>query len=1287
MADPLVFLLIRKKKEGKQRARERRRTRVKRTASRAANQYMDPYYSHYRNHAPYPYYPPPGCWEVGHPRMAMDSSCRPLSYGPWTYNSSMNHPPEFHSCCNHTYPPGYYSFRPPSPQEIPPPHLYYHGPFPQHPNAYPSYFAPPPPYPVDQTAYGYDKFKSHCCGCPNHSCHGGEKGNIRIEEERPEVKPDAEQRDTSSSDIVRHPNYQNHSIWLPSGNMNHKENKKNMELPPQFFNGWIPVSGKWAGDVKQQDQDDQKAKQFKWPIIWMPAGCNEIRQEAKELKEMDERPKVSEEAPPSPKIKIIPLSWFENGHNDQEPSVKDESHHNERSTVKKQSSGTEHQDGREMKNIPFMPKKESEEKKPIRENCKTIPVMPRNDNENKPAGGNYRTIPVMPVKDSDDKKPDASVQKDEKKASSTEKEEENGKRSNEASSKAKNSKLPPVCLRVDPLPRKKSGNGSSRSPSPPTRKDADIVKKDVKVTHMQKQDVKLSDPKKERTVSEAKEKAPDEMNKGRAYGSETVQATSVKQMQEEQIPTRLADQKVQATGVNFDAQENVGEKNLQGSDKNTEGEAKLQDEPAKDADTTRINFSELDAAVCIQSAYRGYNVRRWQPLEKLRMIKNVNEQMKELKEQLQGIEASSKQLTVKEQVAINETIMNLLLKLDTIQGLHPSVREARKSVARELISLQEKLDSLCKQSSGEFIHTNGEKEKPEAMENNFQSTAPVSAIEASEKEKAAGVDEEQGMSTIDSKLLMPDAVSSVVSTDTTQGADSIDHVEESNTTNEEAPNGGKVATQCDCQGEPSMDVMGDAALLGHSTEHKEQIEESNAISMDKSCEREKDVPPVGGQEIPSGDHMEPLHDEALSERSNELQQYTTSERSSTVISPAAADNNMITMATTSVESGVSADKVSPVEGQVTEAAVVESLESDHDVAPVEEDQFEEPNATIVDSADSSVSLKNEELQDHDQAPSGSSIMSNSAEQPEEASDVNMQQQVENVDTTQDATEESDATPEIGMVDVTNADAENYVQSPLLQTTSELQSTTEQNVLKEPKAAKQSEVSGEYESVLVGKQNESNLTGDSAKAEEPPLVGLGMEADIHESAPRELKDEPILPETESSELSCEHGDITGHEDSEMYVPPECETCVQKESSCVDRRRADVQVPKEVECDELGDDYPKEDASVQTENMASEEASLASATPDGMEDENKVAEETTSNYVTPTSSKSDNENKLAEENQKLKEMLQNLLASGSDQMGVITELSEKVKTLERKLARKKRPKVRVHRPTRQATTKVH
>ncbi|XP_006647132.1 BAG family molecular chaperone regulator 6 isoform X2 [Oryza brachyantha] len=1058
-------------------------------------------------------------------------------------------------------------------------------------------------------------------------------------------------------------------MWLPSSRTEDMENKKTMEFPPQFFNGWIPVSGKRTGDVKQQDKDDQKSKQFQWPIIWMPAGYDEKRQ-AKELKEMDESPKISEESPPSPKIKIIPLSWFEDGHSDQKPSVKDESHHNERSTLKKQSTSTEHQDGRAIENIQLMPKKVSEEKKPIRENYKTIPVMPRHeDEENKTAGGNYRTIPVMSVKETDDREADVSVQKGGKKINSTEKEEENGKRSNEGTSKAKHSKLPPVCLRVEPLPRKKSGKGSSRSPSPPTRKDGDRAKKELKEAHIQKEETKQSDPKKEVAISEVQEKAPAEMNKERAYSNETKQAASVKHMQEEQASTSLDDQKVQATRVDFNAQENAGQKNLQESEKNTEHKIKIQGEPAKDnSNTSRISFSEPDAAVCIQSAYRGYNVRRWQPLEKLRMIKNVNELMIDLKKQLQDLEASSKQLSVKEQVTINETIMNLLLKLDTIQGLHPSVREARKTVARELISLQEKLDSLCKQPSSESNQTDGEQEKPE-------------------QEKASGVDEEQGPFVIDSKELISDAVPSVASTGTTQDAHSNDHIEDSNTTKEEIPNEGKAATQCDCQGDPSMDMIGDVALLGHSTDQKHQIGESNSISSDKSYEREKDEAWVGGQEIPSGDHMEPLHDEALSESSNELEQCTT--RSNTVISPMATDNSTIHVVATSVESGMAADKGSPVEGQVPEAAAVESSESEHYVAPAEEGQCEEPNAQGVDLEDSSVSLMNEGLQDHDPAPSGCTGKPNSAEQPETASDVNMEQQVENVGITQDATEESDATPVVGMGHVISADTENYVQSTLLQTISELQPTTEQDALEEAVAANKGMVSGdEDDSVLFGKQNGSaaNLPGDSANAEEPPIEALGMEVDIHESTLREMKDDPIFPEMNGCELPCEQGGITGHEDSEICVSPEHQANVHKEFCSDDGRCADVQVPKEGECNIVGADNLKEDVSVQTENMASEEASLASGTPDDLKVDNKVHEET-SDCVTRNVSKSDNENKLAEENQRLKEMLQKLLPSGSDQMAVITELSEKVKTLERKLARKKKPKVRVHRPARQAAAKVH
>lgn len=77
------------------------------------------------------------------------------------------------------------------------------------------------------------------------------------------------------------------------------------------------------------------------------------------------------------------------------------------------------------------------------------------------------------------------------------------------------------------------------------------------------------------------------------------------------------------------------------------------------------------------------------------------------------------------------TVGKTLIQL--IQGLHPSVREARKSVARELVCLQEKLDTLCKQPSGELNHTNSNEEESERAENIIQTTVPTITTEASDR--------------------------------------------------------------------------------------------------------------------------------------------------------------------------------------------------------------------------------------------------------------------------------------------------------------------------------------------------------------------------------------------------------------------------------------------------------------------------------------------------------------------------------------------------------------------------
>ncbi|KAJ6729552.1 BAG DOMAIN CONTAINING PROTEIN EXPRESSED [Salix viminalis] len=109
----------------------------------------------------------------------------------------------------------------------------------------------------------------------------------------------------------------------------------------------------------------------------------------------------------------------------------------------------------------------------------------------------------------------------------------------------------------------------------------------------------------------------------------------------------------------------------------------------------RTNLSDEAAALLIQSAYRGFEVRRWEPLKKLKQIATVQEQVVVVKDKIHALESCSDiQKNNRQRLVIGEMIMSLLLKLDAIQGLHPTMRDIRKSLARELVALQEKLDSL-----------------------------------------------------------------------------------------------------------------------------------------------------------------------------------------------------------------------------------------------------------------------------------------------------------------------------------------------------------------------------------------------------------------------------------------------------------------------------------------------------------------------------------------------------------------------------------------------------------------
>lgn len=280
--------------------------------------------------------------------------------------------------------------------------------------------------------------------------------------------------------------------------------------------------------------------------------------------------------------------------------------------------------------------------------------------------------------------------------------ENNAKR--EPSSPQKASKLPPVCLRVEPLPRKKNSNGGSRSPSPPGNRT-------------QSEDLTNG---KSKTRSQQKMQSPEQLEKNTEVGErksktktiEVVDATNMDDKIEDSRQEVLTSQTTKEGGEGIIVKEDKKEPteakrvNLEGlSDKDKceigedlGGSNAKEDKPLsqeRKLERKRKNFSDAEAAVIIQSAYRGFEVRKWEPLKKLKQIARVTEQIAEVKSLIQAHESSSDiQSDDKQRVVIGETIMSLLLNLDIIQGLHPCVRDVRKSVARELVSLQEKLDAL-----------------------------------------------------------------------------------------------------------------------------------------------------------------------------------------------------------------------------------------------------------------------------------------------------------------------------------------------------------------------------------------------------------------------------------------------------------------------------------------------------------------------------------------------------------------------------------------------------------------
>ncbi|KAJ0483935.1 putative IQ motif, EF-hand binding, BAG domain, BAG domain superfamily [Helianthus annuus] len=541
-----------------------------------------------------------------------------------------------YGCCNHTpyyygacpyppyYPPhGVYSPFP-APYSLPPQHYYYN-------------------YSVDHPSYNYHNNNNHPCSACNH----------KEDDKGPRVN-EVSQVDNKTSDSLVPLFLKDLPImWVPPGYNESKESDKDNKYSHE------PVL------VKHLEPSKDHAD---YPIMWVPSGYDESKANDKDKYSNEpvsvKRLELSKDLPDYP-IMWVPRGYTESSANDKGRNSNDPVLVKHPEPSKWGGNGELAQDEQggtgDGNRFPFkifrLPSKNDQVGKDTKENnldlvankglldekatkkgsggegeCETsskhaarkvFPVKQASTNEE--ASSKHAVQKVIPVKQASTKEEKKNPKSTSTNSDSVEKTDNGGKTS------PKTSKLPPVCLRIDPLPKKKK---TSRSPSPGEKERSNGSP--------------VNSPKSSQQQAQVLKKSKEEQSEG-------------------DIKT-------------VDHANKVEQANL----------ADLGDAPREKGEEKK-NMSEHEAALIIQSVYRGFEVRKSQPLKKLRQIYEVRKMVGDLTNRIQDMETC---LDSKKAVIIGETIMSLLLKLDTIQGLHPFVREVRKSVAKELVGLQEKLDYL-----------------------------------------------------------------------------------------------------------------------------------------------------------------------------------------------------------------------------------------------------------------------------------------------------------------------------------------------------------------------------------------------------------------------------------------------------------------------------------------------------------------------------------------------------------------------------------------------------------------
>lgn len=589
---------------------------------------------------------------------------------PWPYGGNYGYPMPCHSCCNHNLRPSYPHPSMPSPQ-----HFYGGYPVPHH-EAYPvPYVLPPPHYSMEIPKYEYDKMAPrnyHCCGCPNHVCHQNVDKGVKIEEHGTDVVD-------NKADLVpvHMNNYHYPTVWFPPESINGREQTKISE--PEVIEGTkIPTDSKPSEGLKSQG--DQRH-------IWFPFDLNDIGA----LMQGGNRGPRQEQQVEDTK-KEFPLMQGGNGEPCQEQQVEDRKkefpfpifwmppYEEAGKKDKNINASQDHKEEDEKKQFPFpffwFPYENKQKEEMRREDNREVNAAPKiapmniaegggvtkepGRIEEKPAGqgaeerkektANLKSIVVKQMDPHKEEKNSEDTERRERSVPVKQVEENVGNKpcgtsvKRQSSSPKKSSELPPVCLRVDPLPRKKKANGSSRSPSPPAQKGN---KKEVEPSKKEKATEVV-----DRTISENKD---------------LMRTSKIPDNSKEDVSKNPTVRESEKDGDRCETSKD------EGAQKVADGKSEETNKPTETAKSVadgklkRKTLSDMEAAVLIQSAFRGFEVRRWEPLKKLKQIADIREQVADIRNRISTLETSDLQKDDKQRVIIGETIMRLLLKLDTIQ--------------------------------------------------------------------------------------------------------------------------------------------------------------------------------------------------------------------------------------------------------------------------------------------------------------------------------------------------------------------------------------------------------------------------------------------------------------------------------------------------------------------------------------------------------------------------------------------------------------------------------------------